>query len=474
MKVSYLDRYEFSNPQFSTLSVAHNIQAMTRTFGGLLSPVGAMESELCPFSVLPVAVRDSILTQAFQQLDQRRLLTITPFVCHLWHQLSLSTCTSLEMKLTTLEAAQQFAAWVLKHGPRLQNLEVDFVQLHPPHALYVHMGPVVQAISAASNLCLLHLSCNCDVDFDVDFGLHESSDGRWDLPVSLSSLSSLSSLTISHGLHTSSMLPVIASLSQLRSLSLTYLMGRGGENGFLFLPTIASSLVQLTNLEVSGSRFLYGDGNVLSVLRSLTGLQQLRLDAANISSKQLSALDGLPVTAIEINMGLNRLSTISSWLQPRLLDKLECVQLLEDQYVRMASGGAALVELSSVLLSAGPQFCKLHLDVVNPCPLVSHLSGLTQLTELALFAAHVDEASLRSLAALVGLRCLMLPAITVQREWAEGAVLEVAGALHELTELHLWGLGDDDDSAVTPTILEGLGSRVVRQDGNILFLLEVE
>ena len=339
---------------------------------------------------------------------------------------------------------------------------VDYFNQHPPEEYYMHMEPVVQAISAASNLGMLHLMS----------GLCPQP-GCFDLSMSLSSLIKLTSLTISDGYVFPSTLPVIASLSQLRSLSLTYMIN--GVRDVSFLPTIASSLVRLTNLDVSGSHFLYGDGSLLSVLRSLTDLQQLRLEVANINGRQLSALDGLPVTAIHIDMGLNRLSTISSWLRPRLRDKLECVELSDSQmYDRTCIEGSALVDLSPVLLSAGPQFRSLGLNVIDPCPLVSRLSGMTQLTELALTEGYINEATMRSLSALVGLRQLILTESSVDAEWAEGAVLEVAGALRKLTRLSLWGYDDNDDSAVSPTILEGLGSRVVKQDRNILYLREVK
>ena len=47
-----------------------------------------------------------------------------PLVCHLWHQLSLSSCSTLQAKLETEAAAESLAAWVQHHGGKLEHLDL--------------------------------------------------------------------------------------------------------------------------------------------------------------------------------------------------------------------------------------------------------------------------------------------------------------------------------------------------------------
>ena len=403
-----------------------------------------MESEACPFSVLPVDVCHSILTQAFQQLDQRHLLTITPLVCHLWHQLSFSACTSLEVEVETSEAAQQFAAWVLKHRHRLLRLSVH--DSEPYRAAVVK--PLLEAIPAASQLRDLHLTSD-NVFQECGF---------------LQSLSSLTCLSMhAVGIPPDTISSLLA-LTQLRSLALTKMFD------LVDFTLIARSLVQLTSVEFSSNYMeLRNSIGQLSALRSLTGLQQLRLGDVCVPSQRLGELDGLPVTEIGVSINTaEEISIASSWLQPRLADKMESIWLT-DSWGPQVIGESDLVKLLPALSAAGPQFKVLGLYFTHFNPLVSQLTGLTQLTSLALKDGTLDQGALQQLSILSGLQILSLEDSDIDAAWAEGAVLGLAAALPHLTRLVLC-----DEEAVTPSILQALGSRVKSRSKSVLVLKQQE
>ena len=337
-----------------------------------------MESEACPFSVLPVDVCHSILTQAFQQLDQRHLLTITPLVCHLWHQLSLSTCTSLEVSLTTEEAVRQLASWIIKHGYRLLKLNLNVVTR-------AGMVPLLQALPAATQLKDLQLVCEEPADFRQ-------------VMQSISRLTKLTSLSFTNAETPPSAISSLLTLTELRSLALVNTSGWRKTS----IHAIASSLVQLTSLDISGND-LEDYYSHLSALRSLTGLQQLPLDDVIVPSQHLAELDGLPVTAIGISLETTGdITTASSWLQPRLADKLESVCLIDWEAPSVIEG-SDLLRLLPAFSAAGPQFKDLELHLTQLSPVVSQLTGLTQLTCLSLNYGTLDQGALCQLSTLSGL-----------------------------------------------------------------------
>ena len=108
------------------------------------------------FSCLPLAVRDSLLQQAFQQFDQRHLFGVAPRVCRLWHQLSLSIITSLDVTISTSEAAEQLSLWVRHHGFSLQHLSL--ILSEPMRDCTYELQPLLQSVGAADQLHSLNLS----------------------------------------------------------------------------------------------------------------------------------------------------------------------------------------------------------------------------------------------------------------------------------------------------------------------------
>ena len=403
-----------------------------------------MDSEACPFSVLPVDACHSILTQAFQQLDQRHLLTIIPLVCHLWHQLSLSTCTSLEVKLTTEVAVHQLASWILKHGYRLLKLNLNVVTS-------IDVVPLLQALPAATQLKDLQLT----FEEEADLG---------HVMQSVSGLTKLTSLSITNGETFPLSISSLLSLTQLRSLSLV----DTSEWGYASIHSIASSLVQLTSLDLSGSD-LEDCISHFSALRSLTGLQELRLDDIIVPSQLLAELDGLPVTAIGISFRTaGDVSVTSSWLRPRLTNKLESVWLT-DWEAQSVIEGSDLVRLLPAFSAAGPQLKELELHLAHLSPVVSQVTGLTQLTRVVLSYGTLDQGALCKLSTLSGLQHLSLEDSTIDAAWAEGAVLGLVAALAQLTRLALC-----NEDAVTPSILQALGSRVKSHLRNVLKLRQQE
>ena len=116
-----------------------------------------MSADSSVFSCLPIAERDSVLQQAFQQLDQRHLFGVAPRVCRLWHQLSLSIITSLSAKVTTEEAAGQLALWMTHRGHVLHNMQL---RIEGPGCPSLAPGALLQTLGAAANLRSLHLWCD--------------------------------------------------------------------------------------------------------------------------------------------------------------------------------------------------------------------------------------------------------------------------------------------------------------------------
>ena len=108
------------------------------------------------FTCLPLAVRDSLLQQAFQQLDQRHLFGVAPRVCRLWDQLALSIITSLNMKITTGKSAEQLSLWMKDHGAG--GLGSLVLELDRPVCQTTAAHSLLESLPAALQLRSLALS----------------------------------------------------------------------------------------------------------------------------------------------------------------------------------------------------------------------------------------------------------------------------------------------------------------------------
>ena len=204
--------------------------------GSMLFFTGTMSADASAFSCLPLAVRDSLLQQAFQQLDQRHLFGVAPRVCRLWHQLSLSIITSLDVKITTEEAAEQLDLWIVNHGDTLVNMQLDSTLA----VCQTRAGrSVLRSLGAAAQLRSLSILTN--------------SSGT-NLDVALPPLANLTHLSIDSCSVTPTMLSSILSFRSLNSLSLCYMYVMHGANIWVswssMMEQMATSLVGLTSLDL--------------------------------------------------------------------------------------------------------------------------------------------------------------------------------------------------------------------------------
>ena len=186
-----------------------------------------MEASSTCLQDLPHEVRDSMLQEAFQQLDQRHQFGVVTLVCRLWHGLALSISHNIDVSIPTQAAAGPLRTWVAKHGHSLKSISVVIdnpaaVQLarkiHWPSSnpagrrAAATAAAVVGSLSAAPLLNSLKIS------------LHESLQPAMhrDLNVNLSGFTSLTRLElIGWDLSNSSILSLL-SLTQLSSLDLSH------------------------------------------------------------------------------------------------------------------------------------------------------------------------------------------------------------------------------------------------------------
>ena len=182
------------------------------------------------FSCLPIAVRDSLLQQAFQLLDQPHMFGVAPRVCRLWHQLAVSIIgTSLKVIISRAEAAKQFAMWMQNHGTTLQSLDL---QLSLAVCHMAELQFLLQSVGGADQLRSLTISAPFSLTM---------------LDIPLLCFTSLVSLRIEGCVFKAgSLCDAIPCLTTLNSLSLDTIYGDVPWGPFL--QQIATSLVKLTSL----------------------------------------------------------------------------------------------------------------------------------------------------------------------------------------------------------------------------------
>ena len=261
---------------------------------------GTMPADASAFSCLPLAVRDSILQQAFQQLDQRHLFGVAPRVCRLWHQLSLSIITSLDVKISTAEAGEQLTLWMMNHGTSLQCLDL-FVSV--PFCLTPAPSELLQVVGSATQLRSLAYS-------QVHAGI-----GFMKVHFSLSPLTKLRSLNITRCLPSQETFTSILSLTGLRNLSMCNLVQSGWPEcpPVGFVSNLTRNLCQLTSLDFTGTEFKVSE---LLHLHDLPKLEQLHLAHKGYQAQHLQQLGTLPITSIGISMDSRDAGReVCSWLQ---------------------------------------------------------------------------------------------------------------------------------------------------------------
>ena len=356
-----------------------------------------MAADSSAFSCLPLAVRDSILRQAFHQLDQKHLFGVAPRVCRLWRQLSISIITSLDAKTTTAEAAEQLSLWMQNHGTGLDTLNL---QIDEPALCVLH------ALAAAQQLRSLTLT--------------STSMRGPQLNVTLHSLTSLTSLSINDFISTASLLDSILALTGLESLSLSGV--QVNYDWQRVVPQFATTLIKLTSLDLHYVNEEMRPAT-LSHLCSLPDLKELAVRI--IPSINLPLIKGLPITNARFTVYDERqLGHIEAWLE----DASGCLRDLRiEAYTRPLNAHGLPLHRATQLK---------HLDMCEVQPDISQVAALTNLIDLTLRKCGLDDAAVCKLSSLRSLQ-------TLDMSWNDGVVgaqesMEVlASSMPHLRELSL-------------------------------------
>ena len=373
-----------------------------------------MSADVSAFSCLPLAVRDSLLQQAFQQLGQRHLFGVAPRVCRLWHQLSLSIITSLDIRVTTEAAAEQLSLWMNKRGAGGLNslLVLLYREVCPTHAAC----SLVQSLQTAMQL--------------RNLGLSSSSAGSV-LDVPLPPLTNLISLSVKHISITPTVVSSILGLTSLNSLNLTFVRVNvdGADSKYAWdsiVEQMATCLVGLTSLTLL--MMVSVSSGSLAHLRALPQLKRLEVVGhAPIAASSLRHLTGLPMTSIHIASTTEALSDASTWLHSAA-PGLEYLALSLD---RVSTASACFSPLHKAV-----HLESLHLNKVKPD--IMQLAALTQLTRLSLRDCDMYDADVCRLSALTGLRSLDL-SCNPGFAGAQGSLEVLARSLPQLRSLELFG-----------------------------------
>ena len=369
-----------------------------------------MSADASAFSCLPLAVRDRLLQQAFQQLDQRHLFGVTPRVCRLWHQLSLSIITtSLDVTITIEAAAEQLSLWIKNLGAaglRILVLHLDQAVCGTPAA-----RSLLQSLGSAMQLRSLDIS---------------STHLPAVLDVPLPPLTNLTSLSIRRCSLNPTVVSSILNLSSLNSLSLMVLdvdaLGAAGDYWSSIMEQMVTRLVGLTSLDLGILVSIEG----LAHLCALPQLKRLSLGPFCVPATSLRHLDSrLPVTSIYISSRTESLTNAASWLHT-------AAPGLEHLFLRNL--GIATAPASFLPLHKAVHLESLYLGNLRPD--FTQLAALTQLTKLTLRNCDMRDSDVCILSALTGLQSLDLlgnPGITGAQESME----VLANSMSHLDSLHV-------------------------------------
>ena len=380
-----------------------------------------MTEDASAFSLLPAAVRDSILTGAIKQLDQRHKYGITPLVCKLWRQFSLRASDSITITLTSAAAMAQLRSWLVDHGNLLCSLSIS-IRLLPAD---LEAAPdLIDAISCATQLRDLRLVADRWDPFEevIPDWYTMAVFSRHALPA-LTELTSLTFRTAEVHNASPDFLASIPALTQLRALDLSVPSRRVQD----FLPSLAEGLQQLTFLDLSGTAVPVAQ---VPLLRGLPELKELRLAGELLPADVVEQCAMLPITAAGVTVGSAQdVQAVCSWLQqPRT------VSTLRDFY--LASGTVEKHDVSPTLqcLSSITQLQHLHLFRV--CLDTANLAALSALNSLHMTACDLDDAALWQLSGLSRLQHLSI--LGNKRVVGGDGVMEaLAAGLHQLTTLEL-------------------------------------
>ena len=257
------------------------------TFCSFLQIVPAMDSTGCYFSDLPTELCDAVLQQAFKQLDQRHQYGIAPLVCRLWHTLSVSCSSSIDVEVKTEAAGESLISWVGRNGSNLTHFRVSFAAFRNNGASLVPKQLLQTAVSTAAN--------------QLENLQFQGTRSRTLCDVRLPRLNHLTTLAF-----TSCHLPpdTVSSLSaqtQSRSLDISSSSSISGPDTNSMIMEVSTKLTGLTSLDLSHTSIWLGKGmsseSIRAITASLSQLSVLRLEDVKVSAHILANL-GPKVTVL--------------------------------------------------------------------------------------------------------------------------------------------------------------------------------
>ena len=392
-----------------------------------------MSSDSSAFGCLPLAVRDSILQQAFQQLDQRHLCGVAPRVCRLFRQLSLSITTSLSVRLQSEDAAEQFSLWMQNHGAGLGSL---VLVIDEDGRLVLH------SLAAAEQLRSLTLST-----------------GRLSLEVKLDApfytLTNLTRLSISGFYPTDPVLDSLLGLTRLHSFSLNrwQLQSMVDHLWEPFMEELATSLVALTYLDFSETPV---EVNGLIKLRNLPNLRELLVDE-HFPAARLFELDALPILSISARVEENTLGHLAPWLWGNSVSRLQKLVF------RGPLQGPIPETVHGFPLQLATQLHTLLIEDIQLRPVhMEAITQLTQLTTLRIWHCGLDDAAVCELSVFSILSLLDLKGNSGIKG-AQGSMEELARSMPQLEVLYLGGTSGGALNAARAAF----GTRVVGFDRQV-------
>ena len=389
-----------------------------------------MEASTTCLQDLPHHVRDSMLQQAFQQLDQRHQFGVVTLVCRLWHGLALSISHSIDVSIPTRAAAEPLRSWVAEHGHGLKSMTI-VVNNNPDvpgeaSEAAATAAVVVDSLSAAPSLSSLKIS------------LHRSllPTMHRELNVDLSSFTSLTSLQLIGWELSSSSIASLLSLTQLSSLDLsssTFVTGVDGPQELM--QHISTSLVQITRLELNDTCIRTGDQYPsmfsLEDLAPLCSLQHLRkVGSLMLQCVDLSSMSKLPITHIRIPWFSSNTHDVqlAAWVR-------NSGQSLESAIIfGCGNPGRPPPKRSVEAATCAPQLRTLQMMSVSLC--VAELALLMQLSSLELAVCDFRDADLCKSLVMPNLRSLRLVLVSGEQE-VYGCMHFLEADLPQLTELRV-------------------------------------
>ena len=256
------------------------------------------------FACLPVHLHDSFLTQAFQQLDEKHLFSVAALVCHHWHSLALSSCSSISLVSPAAGTVRSLKE-LLQHCslPNLRHLNIFLSHLPTVQAEAEVVAEAALLYSAVTKLTQLQ-----SLESSVALSSHHIHG------TTLSALTNLTKLAI-----TSNQRHAFVSISALTNLRhLTILADLPSRLSLEHaLQSLSTSLVNLTSLEIiTGVAAAVPSLRSVASMAAMPSLQQLFMYSFVVKPLDVVALQHLPLTHIYIMYEApSELNHVQKWLR---------------------------------------------------------------------------------------------------------------------------------------------------------------